>query len=98
MPAAAWSTSKRRARDSSSMKRRTKWILAACVVAVAVGTAAVGALALLVRSPSGTGGLWGGDSYLDVRLEGELPEAPSQDLGSLLERRPTSLRTLVDSF
>lgn len=80
------------------MKRRTKWILASSVLAVAVGAAAVGALALLVRNPSAAGSLWGGESYLDIRLEGELPEAPAQDFGSFLERRPTSLRTLVESL
>ena len=44
------------------------------------------------------GSLWGGESYLDIRLEGELPEASAQDFGSFLERRPTSLRTLVESL
>jgi len=66
------------------------------VLAVSLGAAAVGALALLLRGRGGPG--FGGNSYLFVRLEGEIPEQPSADLGSLLERRPPSLRTLVESL
>ena len=81
------------------MKRRTKWwILAAGVAAVAVGAAAVGGLALVLRGPASTGVRFGGASYLDIRLEGEVPEAPSPDFTSFLERRPTSLRTFVESL
>jgi len=81
------------------MKRRTKWVLAAGVTAVAVGAAAVGGLALLLRGPaSGGSSLFGGDSYLDLSLGGDLPEAPASDFGSLFERRPTSLRTYVESL
>ena len=79
------------------MKKRTAWILAAGVTAVAVGAAAVGALALLVRRGPGVG--LGGRSYLMVRLEGELPEAPpGSDLETLFERRPPSLRAVVESI
>jgi protease-4 len=78
------------------MKRRTAWILAASVLAVSLGAAAVGTLALLLRG-RGTAG-FGGKSYLFVRLEGEIPEQPSADLGLILERRPPSLRTLVESL
>jgi len=81
------------------MKRRTKWVLAAGVAAVAIGAAAVGALVLLLRGPaSGGGSFFGGDSYLDLRVGGELPEAPSSDFGSFFERRPTSLRTYVEAL
>jgi protease-4 len=83
------------------MKRRTKWVLAAGMAAVALGAAAVGALALLLRGPAaatGGGSLFGGDSYLDLQVGGELPEAPSSDFGSFFERRPTSLRTYVESL
>jgi protease-4 len=81
------------------MKRRTKWwILAAGVAAVAAGAAAVGGLALLLRGPASAGVAFGGASYLDLRLEGEVPEAPSPDFSSFLERRPTSLRTFVESL
>ncbi len=82
------------------MKRRTKWVLASAVAAVALGAAAVGALALLLRGPaSGGGGLFGGRSYLDLEVGGELPEtAPPADIGSLFERRPTPLRTYVESL
>jgi protease IV len=78
------------------MKRRTAWILAASVLAVSLGAAAVGTLALLLRG-RGTAG-FGSKSYLYVRLEGEIPEQPTADLGLLLERRPPSLRTLVESL
>jgi protease-4 len=80
------------------MKRRTKWVLAAGVAAVAIGAAAVGALALLLRGPVARGAVFGGSSYLDVQLDGDIPESPSTDFGSFLERRPTSLRTLVESL
>jgi protease IV len=82
------------------MKSRTRWwILAAAVAAVAIGAAAVGGLALFLRGPASTGVAFGGASYLDLRLQGEVPEAPAaSDLGSFLERRPTSLRTFVESL
>jgi protease-4 len=63
---------------------------------VAVGAAAVGALAILLRGGSGS---LGANNYLFVRLEGDLPEQPpSSDLESLFERRPASLRTLLESL
>lgn len=78
------------------MKKRTAWILVAGVAAVAVGAAAVGALALLLR---GQGGGWGGPSYLFLRLEGDIPEQPpSSDIATLFERRPPSLRAIVESL
>jgi protease-4 len=81
------------------MKRRTKWVLAAGVAAVALGAAAVGALALLLRGPSSGGALFGGSTYLDIEVGGELPEAPPpSSFGSFLERQPTSLRTYVASL
>jgi protease IV len=82
------------------MKRRTKWVLAAGITAVALGAAAVGALALLFRgSGSGGGSLFGGSSYLDLEVAGELPEAAAPaDIGSLFSRRPTPLRTYVESL
>jgi protease IV len=78
------------------MRRRTAWILAASVLAVSLGAAAVGALALLLKGRGGLG--FGGKSYLLLSLDGSIPEQPSADLGSLLERRPVSLRTLVESL
>jgi protease-4 len=78
------------------LKKRTAWILVAGVAAVAMGAAAVGAVVLVLRGSSG--GL-GGNSYLDVRLDGELPEQPpSSDFETLFERRPPSLRTIVESL
>jgi protease-4 len=80
------------------MKRRTGWLLAAGVLAVALGAAGVGVLALLLRGPAAGSGVFGGATYLEVHLAGEVPEAPSQDLGSFFERRPPSLRGLVESL
>ena len=78
------------------MKRRTGWILVAGVAAVAVGAAAVGGLALALRGRGGTG--WSANNYLYLDLQGEIPEEPSSDLGSIFERQPPSLRTLVESL
>ena len=81
------------------MKKRTAWILAAAVAAVAIGAAAVGALALLLRGAQpGTASAWAGKSYLYLNLAGEIPEQPPSELPSFLERRPPTLRTLVDSI
>ena len=79
------------------MKKRTAWVLVAGVAAVAVGAAGVGALALVLRGPKG-GVSWSNDSYLYLRLEGEVPEQPPSEFGSFLERRPASLRTLMQSL
>lgn len=77
------------------MTRRSVWIVAAGVTAVALGAAAVGALALVLR---GRGATFSNDSYLDLRLAGEVPEQPPRDLETFFERRPPSLRTLVESL
>jgi protease-4 len=78
------------------MKRRTAWILVAGVAAVAVGAAAVGGLALALR---GRGAGWSANNYLYLDLQGEISEEPpSSDLGTLFERQPPSLRTLVESL
>jgi protease-4 len=79
------------------MKKRTAWVLVAGIAAVAIGAAAVGALALVLRGSKG-GMAWTSNSYLYLRLEGEVPEQPPADFGSFLERRPTSLRTLMQSL
>jgi protease-4 len=81
------------------MKRRTKWVLAAGVVAVALGAATVGGIALLLRGPSSGAPVFSSaGNYLDLRLEGEIPEAPSSDINSFFERHPTSLRTVIESL
>src|SRR6185503_20250722 len=79
-----------------NMKRRTAWVLVAGVAAVAIGAAAVGGLALALRG-RGTG--WSANNYLYLDLQGEIPEEPpSSDLGTIFERQPPSLRTLVESL
>jgi protease-4 len=77
------------------MKRRTAWILVAGVAAVAVGAAAVGGLALVLR---GRGASWSSSNYLYLDLQGEIPEEPSTELGNIFERQPPTLRTLVESL
>lgn len=78
------------------MKKRTFWVLAAGVALVAIGAAAVGMLALLLRGAGGVPAL-GGRSYLDLALDG-LPERPPAELGLPFERQPPSLRTFVESL
>ena len=80
------------------MKKRTAWVLAACVLAVTLGAAAVGALALLMRGGGGGGPRLSGTSYLALDLSGPIPEDAPTDLGNFLERRPPTLRTLVESI
>jgi protease IV len=79
------------------MKRRTAWILVTGIAALALGAAAMGALALVLRGGGRTPGL-GGDAYLDLDLSGSIPEQPASDLGLFLETRPPSLRALVESL
>jgi protease-4 len=82
------------------MKKRGVLILAAAVVAIALGAAAMGALALVLRGGGKGGVSWAraSETYLDLSL-GEIPEqAGPSDLGSLLETRPPSLRALVEAL
>jgi protease-4 len=79
------------------MKKRTAWILVAGVAAVAIGAAAVGALALLLRG-SDSGGWTSSGGYLNLNLRGEIPEQAPAELPSFLERRPAPLRVLVESL
>jgi protease-4 len=79
------------------MKKRTAWVLVACVAALAIGAAAVGALALVLRGGGG-GPRLGGPTYLALDLSGEIPESQPTDIGTFFERRPPSLRTLVESL
>lgn len=79
------------------MKRRTAWVLAAGVAAVALGAAAVGAVALVVRGGRAPAGLGGGSRYLALDVEGDMPEEPSSGLSGLFESRPPSIRALVDA-
>ena len=79
------------------MKKRTAWILVAAVAAVAMGAAAVGVVALLLRGGGGPS-LSGGKSYLVLDVEGSFPEQTSADINSLFERRPPPLRALIESL
>ena len=79
------------------MKRRTAWLLAAGVAAVALGAAAVGAVALLVRGGRPSTGWPGGAAYLALDVSGDMPEEPSSGLSGLLEARQPSMRALVES-
>jgi protease-4 len=70
---------------------------------VAIGAAAVGALALVLRNQGGAGAAgaasWtGGRSYLYLTLQDDIPEQPPAELPTFFERRPPSLRVLVDSI
>ena len=84
------------------MKRRTVFILAACVTAVVFGAVFVGAIALWLHhgqsSGSGGGSSWSSKQYLDVHLDGELPEQSPPALNSFFEKRPVSLRTVIQSL
>ena len=79
------------------MKRRTTWVLAAGVTAVALGAAAVGAVALLVRGGRPSTAWPGGRAYLALELDGAMPEEPASGLSGLFEDRPPSLRALVEA-
>ena len=84
------------------MKKRTAWILVAGVAAVAIGAAAVGALALMLRG-AGSGGdsaSWtGSNGFLYLNLNDEIPEqSPGGELPSFFEKRPAPLRVLVESL
>ena len=82
------------------MKRRTVFVLAACLAAVALGAALVGGIALVVSQGGSRGESsgWGSSQYLDVQLDGDLPEQPPPSFGTFLERQPMSLRTVVRSL
>jgi protease-4 len=77
------------------MKRRTVFVLAACVAVVALGAAVAGGLVLALRGHGGTASTlsWSSKQYLEVRIDGEIPEQPPSTL--LFERHPPSLRTLI---
>jgi protease-4 len=79
------------------MKRRTAWLLAAGVAAVALGAAAVGAVALVVRGGRPSAGWPGGSGYLALDVSSDMPEEPSSGLSGLLENRRPSIRALVEA-
>ncbi len=80
------------------MRRRTAWIVAAGVAALAMGAAAVGALALLLRGRGASPTWASSETYLSLNLGGQIPEQPPSELETFFERKPTSLRTLVESL
>jgi protease-4 len=80
------------------MKKRTAWILVAGVAAVSLGAAVVGGLALVLRGGLGPG-TFSGRNYLYVGIDGQIPEEPPpSELGSLFEKRPSTLRVIVESL
>lgn len=79
------------------MKRRTAWVLAAGVVAIALGAAAVGAIALVVRGGR-PGSLWSGERQtLTLEVAGALSEEPAGGLRGLFESQPPTVRGLVEA-
>ena len=84
--------------ETAPLKKRTAWILAGGVAAIALGAAFMGALALALRGTARPLAAWGNDSYLAITVNGDIPEAPGSDLDSLFSTRPPSLRALVESL
>jgi protease-4 len=80
------------------MKRRTFWILAAGVALLALGTAAIGVVALVLRRGGQGAPALGSNTSLTLNVAGEMPEAPAAEFGALFEKRPPSLKTLVESL
>jgi protease-4 len=81
------------------VKKRTAWILAAGVAAVALGAAFMGGLALVLRKGGGgsfTG--WGGDAYLSLAVDGDVAEQPASDVDTIFTTPRPSLRGLVESL
>jgi protease-4 len=74
-------------------------LIAAGVTAVALGAAAVGAVALVVRQGGGgrAGDFVGASGgYLTIELDGDMPEGPPPVV-SFFETRPPSVRALVEA-
>jgi protease-4 len=80
------------------VKKRTAWILGGGVLALALGTATLGGIVLLVRSGTGGSSSWSNDSYLALDLDGSIPERPAEDLAAFLGDQRPSLRGLVTSL
>ena len=76
------------------MKRRTAWVLAAGVAAVALGAAAVGAVALVVRGGTPVGRLVAAAAgYLALDVDGRHARGAGRRASSgLFESRPPSIR------
>jgi protease-4 len=80
------------------VSRRTAVVLAAGVTALALGAAAVGAVALLVRGGGRPAAGWaGGARYLALDVSGDMPEEPASGFPAFLEAPATSLRGVVEA-
>jgi protease IV len=80
------------------MKRRTVFVLAASVAVVTLGAALAGGLVLALRGHGGASSSlsWSSDEYLEIRVDGDIPEQPPSSL--FFERHPPSLRTIILSI
>jgi len=76
------------------LKKRTFWILAAGLVAIAVGAAAVGVVALVVGSE---GPRWGGQQTLALHV-GAIPDEPPPDFTPFGGRDQFNLQKVVASL
>lgn len=80
------------------MKKRTAWVVAAGVAALALGAAAVGLVALALRGGRPALALSPGAAhYLRLEVEGSLADEPAGGLAGILESRPPSLRGLIEA-
>jgi len=80
------------------MRKRTAWVLAAGIAALALGAAAVGAVALVLRGGGRSSLSASGGQYLSLDLAGELPEQQATGLAGLFSSRPPSLRTVIEAI
>jgi protease-4 len=80
------------------MSKRTALVLVVGLAAVAVGAAAVGAVALLLRGGGQAPVGWTSAVHLSLDVRGGLPERPPQTWSTLFETPPPSLRGLVESI
>lgn len=81
------------------MTRRSARLLAAGLVALALGTAAVAGVALLAKRRTGGSGAFSSTRYLEVDLHGPLPELPPEDITTALGSGPRrSLRAFVEAL
>ncbi len=80
------------------MKKRTAWILAAGIAAVALGAAFMGALALVLRGTGRPLSTWGGEAYLSLTLDGNVGELPTSEVDTLFASARPTLRSLVESL
>jgi protease-4 len=81
------------------VKKRTAWVLLAGVVAVALGAAAVGVVAVLVRGGGRSPVGWtGSGAVLSVNVSGDLAERASPAWTELLETPRPSLRATIEGI